>query len=73
MPFGKAWFRVPETIQIRLTGSHRPGVTPRDVTQWLIGEIGAIYKSLEFTGPYIERLGRGRDLVPAERRLEPGH
>lgn len=60
MPFGKAWFRVPETIQIRLTGSHRPGVTPRDVTQWLIGEIGeggAIYKSLEFTGPYIERLG----------------
>jgi 3-isopropylmalate/(R)-2-methylmalate dehydratase large subunit len=59
MPFGKAWFKIPETIQIKLSGSHKPGVTPRDVAQWLIGEIGeggAIYKSLEFTGPYIREL-----------------
>lgn len=56
MPFGKAWFKIPETIRIELAGSHGPGVTPRDVAQWLIGKIGeggAIYKALEFTGPYI--------------------
>lgn len=60
MPFGKAWFRVPEAIQVRLTGRHKPGVTPRDAVQWLIstiGEGGAIYKALEFTGPYIRELG----------------
>ncbi len=59
MPFGVAWFRVPETIRIRLSGRHRPGVTPRDAAQWLIGTIGeggTIYKALEFTGPYIQAL-----------------
>ena len=59
MPFGKAWFKVPETIQVRLSGKQQPGVTPRDAALWLtatIGEGGAIYKALEFAGPYIEGL-----------------
>jgi 3-isopropylmalate/(R)-2-methylmalate dehydratase large subunit len=59
MPFGKAWFKVPETIQVRLSGNHKPGVTPRDAALWLTGQIGeggAIYKALEFSGPYIEQL-----------------
>jgi homoaconitase/3-isopropylmalate dehydratase large subunit len=59
MPFGKAWFRVPETIRIELTGRTRAGVVPRDVATWLIraiGEGGAVYKALEFTGPYIKAL-----------------
>ncbi len=59
MPFGKAWFKVPETIQVRLSGTHKPGTTPRDAALWLtatIGEGGANYKALEFTGPYIKGL-----------------
>jgi 3-isopropylmalate/(R)-2-methylmalate dehydratase large subunit len=59
MPFGKAWFKVPETIQVRLSGKHERGVTPRDAALWLTGQIGeggAIYKALEFAGPYIEQL-----------------
>jgi 3-isopropylmalate/(R)-2-methylmalate dehydratase large subunit len=59
MPFGKAWFKVPETIQVRLSGSHERGVTPRDAALWLTGQIGeggAIYKALEFAGPYIDKL-----------------
>lgn len=59
MPFGKAWFRVPETIRIELSGRHKPVVTPRDAALWLTGEIGeggAVYKALQFTGPYIEAL-----------------
>lgn len=62
MPFGKAWFRVPETVRVRVDGHPRPGVTARDVAQWLIGAIGeggAIYKALEFTGPYITGLDVG--------------
>ncbi|OGQ51242.1 MAG: hypothetical protein A3I10_05520 [Deltaproteobacteria bacterium RIFCSPLOWO2_02_FULL_57_26] len=59
MPFGKAWFKVPDAIEVRLSGTHKPGVTPRDAALWLtgtIGEGGAIYKALEFTGPYVEQL-----------------
>lgn len=59
MPFGKAWFKVPDAIQVRLSGTHKRGVTPRDAALWLtgtIGEGGAIYKALEFAGPYIEQL-----------------
>jgi 3-isopropylmalate/(R)-2-methylmalate dehydratase large subunit len=59
MPFGKAWFRVPETVRIELRGETGPGVTPRDVAQLLtaeIGEGGAIYQALELAGPYVAGL-----------------
>jgi homoaconitase/3-isopropylmalate dehydratase large subunit len=59
MPFGKAWLDVPPAIEVRLSGRLRPGVTPRDVSQWLIGRIGeggAISKALAFTGPFVEGL-----------------
>ena len=59
MPFGKAWFRVPETVRIELRGQTGPCVTARDVAQWLTGEIGeggAIYAALELAGPYVEDL-----------------
>lgn len=60
LPYGKAWFRVPRTVRIELSGETPPGTTPRDVALWLVGEIGeggAIYKALEFAGPYVEGLG----------------
>jgi 3-isopropylmalate/(R)-2-methylmalate dehydratase large subunit len=59
-PHGKAWFRVPSTIRIDLHGELRTGTTPRDVALWLVGQIGedgAVYKALEFGGPFIEELG----------------
>lgn len=59
MPFGKAWFMVPHTIKIQLTGKTGHGVFPRDVALWLTGQIGeggAVYKALHFTGQYIEDL-----------------
>lgn len=56
---GLGWFRVPETIQINFHGKTQPGVTARDISQYLVGylgEDGAIYKALEYAGPYIESL-----------------
>jgi homoaconitate hydratase family protein len=56
---GKAWFRVPQTIQVFLQGELRDGVTPRDVAQFLegfLGEDSAVYKAVEYAGPFIERL-----------------
>lgn len=54
---GKAWFRVPETIQVFLHGTTRKGVTPRDVAQYVVGHMGedsAVYKLIEYGGPYIQ-------------------
>lgn len=59
MPLGRVWFRVPHTWNIRLSGEFAPGVGPRDMSQFLIGDIGeggATYKALEFTGEVIQRL-----------------
>jgi len=59
LPHSKAWFRVPATIRIELSGELSAGTTPRDVALWLtsqIGEGGAIYKALEFAGPFVEEL-----------------
>ena len=59
MPYGKAWFKVPETINVNITGTNKHGVFPRDVALWLTGQIGeggAVYKALHFTGQYIKDL-----------------
>ncbi|MCU1334638.1 MAG: 3-isopropylmalate dehydratase large subunit [Bryobacterales bacterium] len=56
---GKAWFRVPETIQVVLHGSLQSGVSPRDVAQYLegfLGEDSAVYRAVEYAGPFIESL-----------------
>ncbi len=56
---GKCWFRVPQTIQVLLHGTLRNGVTPRDVAQYLegfLGEDSAVYKAVEYAGPFIENL-----------------
>jgi 3-isopropylmalate/(R)-2-methylmalate dehydratase large subunit len=59
LPYGKAWFRVPETVHVTLTGRLAPATTARDVALWLIGEIGeggAVYKALQFEGELIDSL-----------------
>ena len=68
MPFGKAWFMVPNTIKIEMTGKLKHGVFPRDAALWLTGQIGeggAVYKALHFTGSFI------RDLDVWDRWLFP--
>ena len=53
MATGKAWFKVPEAIEVRLSGEKPDDITGKDVMLTLIGMIGvdgALYKSLEFTG-----------------------
>lgn len=60
LPYGKAWFRVPETVRVELAGTPPPGTTARDVALWLVGRIGEgglIYAAVEFAGPYVKELG----------------
>src|SRR5215475_13159793 len=57
--YGRAWFRVPDTIQVFLHGAAREGVAPRDVAQYVVGYLGedsAIYQAIEYGGPYIQTL-----------------
>jgi 3-isopropylmalate/(R)-2-methylmalate dehydratase large subunit len=59
LPYGKAWFRVPETVHVTLTGALAPGTTARDVALWLVGQIGeggAVYKALQFDGELVDSL-----------------
>jgi 3-isopropylmalate/(R)-2-methylmalate dehydratase large subunit len=64
------WFKVPETIRVHFHGSTMDGVMPRDVSQYFVGHIGedgAIYKAIEYAGPYIEGLDvSDRSLFPLQ-------
>jgi 3-isopropylmalate/(R)-2-methylmalate dehydratase large subunit len=56
---GMAWFRIPETFQVFLHGNTRSGVSARDVAQYAVGFMGedsAVYKAIEYGGPYIQSL-----------------
>jgi 3-isopropylmalate/(R)-2-methylmalate dehydratase large subunit len=53
------WFRVPETILVYFHGNTGPAVTPRDVSQYLVGKLGedgAVYKAIEYAGPWMHSL-----------------
>jgi homoaconitate hydratase family protein len=56
---GLGWFRVPQTMCILFHGRTQPGVGPRDISQFTVsrvGEDGAVYRAVEYAGPYIEGL-----------------
>lgn len=56
---GKLWIRVPESMQVRLTGTRRPGVTAKDIALRLLGDLGVSggqYASIEFTGSALHDL-----------------
>ena len=57
---GKTWFMVPEAIRMEVTGEINPYIAPKDIILNIIGEIGiagATYKTAEFCGETIEKMG----------------
>ena len=59
MATGKAWFKVPAAIRFHLTGKLPASCSGKDVILTIIGQIGvdgALYKSMEFTGPGVASL-----------------
>ena len=56
---GRLWFKVPETIAVRLSGRSRPNVSAKDIALMVIGQLGAdgaTYKAVEYIGPAAEAL-----------------
>lgn len=75
MATGKAWFKVPGAIRFVLTGSLRPYVSGKDVILHIIGRIGvdgALYRSMEFTGPGVSALTVYDRLTICNMAIEAG-
>ena len=75
MAMGENWFKVPAAIKITLTGSLPAHVSGKDVILHLIGLIGvdgALYKSLEFTGPGVSSLSMDDRFTIANMAIEAG-
>ena len=75
MATGMAWFKVPSALKIVLTGKLNPYVGGKDVILDLIGRIGvdgALYRSLEFTGPGVKELSMDDRLCIANMAIEAG-
>lgn len=72
---GEAWFKVPETIKVNITGKKPKYICGKDVMLTLIGMIGvdgALYKALEFAGEGVKELNRTDRLTIANMAIEAG-
>ncbi|SMB93434.1 3-isopropylmalate dehydratase large subunit [Deinococcus hopiensis] len=72
---GKVWFKVPETMLIRVTGQMQPGVTPKDLVLEVIKRIGADganYLVMEWVGDTIDRLDMEGRFTLTNMAIEAG-
>ena len=75
MAAGENWFKVPAAIRVELTGTLPPYVSGKDVILHLIGLIGvdgALYQSLEFTGPGVAALSMDDRFTISNMAIEAG-
>lgn len=75
MATGKAWFKVPAAIRFELVGQLPPMVSGKDLILTIIGMIGvdgALYRSMEFTGPGVASLSMDDRLCICNMAIEAG-
>ena len=75
MATGTAWFKVPTAIRFELTGKLPANCSGKDVILTIIGKIGvdgALYKSMEFTGPGVASLSMDDRLCICNMAIEAG-
>ena len=75
MATGTAWFKVPSAIRFELTGALPAVCSGKDVILSIIGQIGvdgALYKSMEFTGPGVASLSMDDRLCICNMAIEAG-
>lgn len=56
---GKTWFEVPETLRVEITGAIAPGSTAKDLTLYILKQLGtkkAALKAVEFFGEAVRDL-----------------
>jgi len=75
MATGKLWFLVPKTIKFIYSGSLKKWVTGKDLILYTIGLIGvdgALYRSMEFTGPAVKKLSIDSRFTMSNMAIEAG-
>ena len=75
MIYGKAWFKIPETIKFNYTGELKKWVDGKDLILYTIGRIGvdgALYKAMEFTGSVIKNLPMHSRFTMCNMAIEAG-
>jgi 3-isopropylmalate/(R)-2-methylmalate dehydratase large subunit len=75
MATGKLWFMVPRTIKFLYSGSLKKWITGKDLilhTIGLIGVEGALYKSMEFSGPAVSKLSMDSRFTMSNMAIEAG-
>lgn len=75
MATGQTWFKVPSALKFNLTGSLPEHVSGKDVILHIIGMIGvdgALYKSMEFSGPGVASLSIDDRFTICNMAIEAG-
>ncbi len=69
------WLRVPETIKINIEGEIPPGIYPKDIILYIIGDLGAdgaLYKAVEFSGNVVKNMDIGGRMTLCNMTVEMG-
>src|SRR5437588_2196143 len=72
---GRSWFRVPQTINIRITGTLPHGVYAKDVTFEMVRRIGvdgANYCAIEYSGELVEQMSVSERFTFCNMAIEMG-
>src|SRR3990172_2098915 len=72
---GKLWLRVPQTIRITVEGKLAKGVSAKDMTLFIIKNIGADganYKAIEYYGDTISALSMSERMTLSNMSIEMG-
>lgn len=72
---GRLWFKVPETIAVRVAGRLAPSVSAKDIALMVIGDLsadGATYKAVEYSGPAVEALSMAGRMTLCNLGVEMG-
>jgi len=72
---GELWFRVPETLRVRVSGTLPLHVSSKDVILSIIGRLGsdgADYMCVEFVGDAIDRMSVSSRMVLSNMSIEMG-
>lgn len=75
MATGKLWFMVPSSLKFIYKGKLNPWVTGKDLILYTIGKIGvdgALYKSMEFSGPVVSQLSMDSRFTMSNMAIEAG-
>ena len=72
---GKMWLRVPESIKFTFSGEFCRNVSAKDLALKIIGDIGAdgaLYRSVEFTGPSAAKFSMSERMLLCNMAAEMG-